>query len=462
MRAGLLVLLMAVPIALAVTPAVASEMTPAVTSGDASASAPARTANQPPFDPDQLTAELLAEPVAVLPGSIARFDPARLDALTAGGDVKVLIAPPGPIDSDDNQAYRSALADVAEAVEDRWDGTVVRVTGIEVESVGQDRLDDIRHLLSTFEVTSELEFIAPYLRGGETGPSTDESVVDRTDPALVADLTARLRDTPVLVTDAAVAADPSAAIADPDQLARSWREKTGSALRLVVLPPLADGESAGVTAADLAPAFPGDAVVLVQGRWLDVAGPNRTAWTVARDMTLSRYEDFLQSRQVGPANTVYVLGNQYAELTSGAVQNQPTPVQRNPLSWLLPFLPVLALLLVVVFAVRHRSHRQARRAAIARHDDVAGLAEAAAALPALAQGILALDGLARSGPARDLLTTATMGYRSARRLVADGRDGAGATTAVRAARAALTDAADRLGVPHVPGTLPRADAVRPS
>jgi len=106
----------------------------------------------------------------------------------------------------------------------------------------------------------------------------------------------------------------------------------------------------------------------------------------------------------------------------------------------------LSVLLVVVFGLRNRAHRKARRAAVARHDDVAGLAGAAAALPALADGILALDGLARTGPARELLTRATIRYRSARRLVAGGKDGA-AKQAIVEGRQALSEAADLLGVP---------------
>ncbi|ACV80407.1 hypothetical protein [Nakamurella multipartita] len=422
------------------------------------AAAPPPAAADESFDPDQVTADLLSNPVVVLPGSIARFDRSRIAALTANGQVKLLVAPPGPIDSDANTGYRRALRDVAQAVEEQWDGTVVRVVGVEVESVGQDGLDDIRHLLTTFEVTSELEFITPYLAGGATGPSTDERVDDRTDPGLLADLTDRLRAHPVVLTDGAVAADPSAAVTDPELVRQSWQDTTGTSLRLVVRPPLADGEPAGVSAADLAAAFPDETVVLLQGRWLDVAGSDQATWTVARDMTLSRYEDFLQSRQVGPTEIVRVLGAQYAELTSGAVQDQPAPVQRNPVSWLLLILPWLALLLVVVFGLRHRSRRRARRIAVARHEDVALLAGAAAELPEVAAGILALDGLARSGPSQDRLTTATMQYRSARRCVADRRDAAAAAAAVRSARTALTEAADLLGVPNVPGRLTRADA----
>ncbi|WP_395726665.1 hypothetical protein [Nakamurella sp.] len=478
-RAGVLFLLLAVagllvsgsPVAAPAVPAVSSGLStglssvpstgstsaPSVGSTDAPVPDAADRGDRLPFDPDAVTAELLARPVVVLPGSIARFDQDRVGALTGGGTVKILVAPPGPLDAADNRAYRSALADVAQSVEDQWDGTVVRITGVGVQSVGQSGLADVRFLLSTFDVTDELEFVTPYLQGGETGPNKDRSVVDRSDPAVVADLIARLRQTRVVITEPAA---DSFAVADPERLAASWSNRTGTGLRLVIAPPLTAGDSAAVTAADLAPAFPDEAVVLLQGRWLDVAGPDRTAWTVARDMTLSRYEDFLEGRQIGPAELLGVLADQYAELTSGAVQDQPTPTQRNPVSWLLLILPLLALVVVVVFAVRRRS-RTVRRASDARHRDVAGLAAAAADLPALAEGILALDGLARTGAARDRLAEATRAYRSARRLV-DARDGAGATAAVRDAGDALTDVADRIGVPNVPGTRARAGAAGPA
>lgn len=435
-------------------------LTTLLATGSSAAGSPtdaAEPGDRPPFDAEQVTADLLARPVVVLPGAIARFDRARIDALTADGTVKILVAPPGPLEGDANRAYRSALVDVARSVEDQWGGTVVRVTGIEVESVAPSGLSDVRYLLSTFDVTDELAFVTPYLQGGETGPNEDAAVVDRTDPATIADLTAQLRRSRVVV--AGTGGDPLDG-ADPEGLATTWRSRTGTGLRLVVAPPLTPGEPAPVTAADLAPAFPGETVVLLQGRWLDVAGPDRTAWTVARDMTLSRYQDFLQTRRIGPAQLLGVLADQYAELTSGAVQNRPTPTQRNPLSWLLLVLPWLALVVIAGFAVRHRS-RKVRRAADARHRDVAGLAAAAADLPALAEGILALHGLARTGPARDRLADATRAYRSARRLV-DARDGAGATAAVRDAGDALTDVADRLGVPNVPGTRTRAGAVPPA
>lgn len=249
-----------------------------------------------PFDSARLTQDLLGNDVVVLPDSIARFDRARVDALTANGEVKVLVTPPGPVDSQDNQNYRAALSDITQAVEQQWDGTVVRVIGVEVESVGQSTLADVRHLLQTVEVTSGLEFVTPYLLDGTRGPSSGGEVTGTTDPTLVAELTARLRTDPVVVADGVIQADPSAGIPDPQRLRQTWQETTGTSLRLVVLPPLTDGEPAGVTAADLAPAFPDEVVVLIQGRWLDVAGPDQRALGVARDMTLSRYMTFRRAR----------------------------------------------------------------------------------------------------------------------------------------------------------------------
>lgn len=421
----------------------------------------AETPYQPPFDPEQVTSDLLAAKVVVLPGSIARFDQQQVDSLTAQGDVKVLIVPPGPLDSADNTEYRAAVGDIRTSVEQQWDGTVVRVVGVEVNSVGQTDIISAQHLLQTFDVTSSLEFITPYLQRGD--PNEDAAdpppVVHRTDPALVSELTARLRADPVVVLDGVTQADPSAGVPDPEEVRQTWRESTGTDLRLVVLPPLLDGEPAGVTAADLAPAFPGQDVALFQGRWFEVAGADQEVLDVARTMTLSRYMDFQESRQIGPANTLRVLGNQYSELTSGAVEDQPSPTQRNPLAWLLVILPALALLFVVAFGVRHRSHRQQRRVADDRHGDIADLAGAAGTLPDLADGILALDGLARSGPASEHLVEATQRYRSARRLIADGKDGAAAAKAVMEGRLALTAAARLLGVPNIPGTVPADDLV---
>lgn len=418
-----------------------------------------QTAYELPFDPEQVTAALVAAKVVVLPGSIATFDQHSVDALTAQGDVKVFVAPPGPLDSDENSDYRSAVGDVAQAVEQQWDGTVIRVVGLDVESVGQTNIAGLRHLLQTFDVTSGLEFIAPYLQGGDPNTGEDPAVVDRTDPALVSELIARLQADSVVQLDGVTQADPSAAVPDPQQLLQTWRESTGTDLRMVVLPPLSDGEPAGGTAADLAPAFPGQVVALFQGRWVEVAGSDQQVLDVGRTMTLSRYMDFLQSRQIGPANTMRVLGDQYAELTSGAVNDQPLPTQRNPLDWLLLVLPWLALLVIVVFGVRHRSRRNQRRAAADRHGDVADLAGAAGTLPDLADGILALDGLARSEPAGEHLMQATLHYRSARRFIADGADGAAAAKAVLEGRQQLTTAAQLLGVPNVPGTLPVQDSI---
>lgn len=435
---GLLVLVAPLPVAAAVEP----------TDG-------AESLYQPPFDTEQVTSDLLAAKVVVLPGSIARFDQQKVDSLTSHGDVKVLVAPPGPLDSAENTDYRTAVGDVRTAVERQWDGRVVRVVGVEVDSVGQTDVIGARHLLQTLDVTSGLEFITPYLQGGDPHQADiDPAVVNRTDSALVSELTAQLRADPVVMLDGATAADPSAGVPNPEKILQTWRESTGTDLRLVVLPPLQDGEAAGVTAEDLAPAFPGQVVALFQGRWFEVAGPDQQVLDVASTMTLSRYLDFQEGRQVGPANTLLVLGNQYAELTSGAVEDQPSPTQRNPLAWLLLVLPWLALLVVVVFALRNRSHRKRRREAADRHGCVADLAGAAGTLPDLADGILALDGLARSGPASEHLVEATQRYRSARRLIADGKDGAAAAKAVLEGRKALTAAAHLLDVPNVPGTLP--------
>lgn len=404
----------------------------------------------PGWTVQEAVAALLEDDVVVLPDALARIDENRVRALVdVEGEpaVKVLVVPPGPLDSDANRGYRSRIGEVEDLLGESWDGELVTVTGLEVGYsiliAAPSRLWTLRQVLSTLDPTEQIDGAIRHARTGSTGDDPVEPAPTPSDPAEVERVIAALRSDPLLVEPGAEPVQESAV--------QRWQEETGHGLRLVVAPALDPGEQQRVTAADLAPAFPEDHVVVFHGRWFELAGAEQDLLGVARDMTLSSYSSFLLGRDVGPANILGPLRTQVAEFTSGAVTGQQAPTQRNPVAWLLVALPVLALALVVWFALRRRRNR-AQEVVISRHRGVADLAAAAALLPGLAEGILALDGLARDRAAKDLLTLAATRYRTARDLVRIGQDGPAALAAARQAQDALTEAARLLGVPHVPGT----------
>lgn len=441
LRRPVLPLLAALLVLLFAAPAVSAEPEPVV----------------PDWTVDEAVSALLADDLVVLPDSLARIDEATVRAaITAGGEpaIKVLVVPPGPIDSEANRNYVSRVGEVEDQLRASWDGDLITVLGLEVGysilNVVPSRLWSYRLLLSTLDPTEQIEGAILHARTGSTGDDPVEPALAPSDPAEVARMVAALQANPILVEPGA---DPVS-----DSISQRWKDETGHDLRLVVLPVLAPGEQQRVTAADLAAAFPEDQVVLFQGLWFELAGPDQTLLTVARDMTLSSYSSFLLGRDVGPANILGPLRTQVAEFTSGAVTDQQAPTQRNPLAWLLVALPVLAVGVIVWFALRRNRIRE-QQVVRTRHDGVADLAAAAALLPSIAEGILALDSLAQDAAEKDLLTLATLRYRTARNLVQLGQDGPGALAAARQAQEALTEAAQRLGVPNVPGTT-TAERVR--
>jgi hypothetical protein len=74
-------------------------------------------------------------------------------------------------------------------------------------------------------------------------------------------------------------------------------------------------------------------------------------------------------------------------------------------------------------------------------------------LPGIAAGVLALDGLARSGKARELLDAATERYDVARSIIRNQGDGDVAWQAADSAAAALRTASALLHVP-LPALIP--------
>jgi len=435
-----------------------------LTAGFASSPADAATSAAPADDrawsATDAAEQLQDDNIVVLPGSIARFDEARVRGYLAGTPYKVLVVPPSPLDSAQNTEYVDRLIEVEDLLQDAYyadlDPAVesdrpelITVKGLDVRMVGPDDLTTLRRYLETYDLTTSLEFAIRYQVDGVQLDNEPPAIDPVSDPAVVSDLVARLRTERVVVDDA-VDYRPS------DGMLTAFEETTGNTARVVVLPPRAIDEVPDVTATDLAAAIPGDVVVLIRGRWFEVAGPGAPGspgtaeFAYARMMVLSKYQDFLLGRDIGPGNIMRVLGDYYAELTSGVVTDQELPQQRNPLRWLLLALPVLAAALVVGFALRY-NRRRGRTAATVRHRSAADLGAAAAALPDLAAGILAVDGLAQEGRPAELVDRAVERYRAALDLVRDAQQPGPAWEAIEQSRAALQEAAELLGVPQVPG-----------
>jgi hypothetical protein len=360
-----------------------------------------------------------AADVAALPGAPAVL---AADAFRAAvrevapeTPVKVLLVPFAPIA--ERQEYGRRINDLQDRVEEEQGADLIVVEGLSVDmpvaSVSPGDLAALQPVLQSFDVTSLVVSAVRYLATRDTGghPPPPVALPSAAGPDAVAGIVAALREDPTLYLDGAESrGDPQA----------RWREHvTDLPLRLVVSPPVPGGEPVAVAADQLAPAFPGEAVVVLTGRWFDIAGPDQALLSTAVTATYGWGSYGYLGWDIAPSGAVNVLAQRVAELRSGAVTDQETPVLADPVGAVLRALPAIAAITVAALAVVlvRRNTALPDPEGDRRHADVVTRAETAARLPGLAARILELD-----GSDHDRLAEAAERYGRARDLVEAGGD----------------------------------------
>src|SRR5262249_38797079 len=153
--------------------------------------------------------------------------------------------------------------------------------------VGPSTIPELRQTTAYLDVSSSVIFAARYAAGIAEDKVGDFDYPNATPQAPTArqvdDLAGKLRDG---------AADKAAGRDDPvdARMARLAKQEYGLNVRIAALPALSPGEAFVDYAPELLKRFPGEVVMVAQGRWLDVAAGEQAKADSARDYAYGRYE----------------------------------------------------------------------------------------------------------------------------------------------------------------------------
>ena len=297
---------------------------------------------------ERMTAMVAAEPVVRLPGAVARWDETRVRAAIGADAVRILVAPPGLSEADQDR-----VRDVENAT--------VRVIGTEV-SGGIYRVAG----------STAADWRSPFATGDVT-------------QALVT-LIAGLGDRPKLAeTDTLRRREPTAA--ETAKVAATARRLTGSAafpgvsVLVVELPRQPFGAPMPRYGPALARLHPDTPIVVMYGSWIEYDGPGAAAFAdVASASFYGQFAERLGKYAYPQSAVLTAYLNRVTDLRYAGVFDRPLPYRpADPLRVALPVLPWLFTACVLVFVAL--SVRSARRPA-RLHD--AGTPARLAALTALA------------------------------------------------------------------------------
>jgi len=281
----------------------------------------------PALDLAKALDELPDQQIYRAPGAVATFDD---DAVRAalGPDTRVLVAPYAadnyPGDHEHYDKLAKPLDDWAAANHTQ----VIFIEGIDASlagensiGVGPSDIPELRQTTAYLDVTEAVLVLAR--RAG--GMSVDEAVkVDYPNATPVPptgqqldDLTAHLRTTPVY--NAPGRDDPI------DQRTARLADKYGITVRIAAFPVLTEGEPLVDYAPALLERFPGEVVMVAQGRWLDVAAADRAKAVSARDYAYGRYEGGSFSRGSAMTDRVGTVLERLRFLLRDTAYGRPQP-----------------------------------------------------------------------------------------------------------------------------------------
>lgn len=382
---------------------------------------------------DRVAQAMRSEQVVTAPGAIAVFDPdVVLPALAR--DVRLVLGPPDP--RLDSRFYDEVVVPLRAAAEEQ-EVAVVLVTGLDVRLVeGRDGgaggagttasgLDGLQVLLGSYDIT-DLVVLAASLAADPDAGGTPDPVPD-TPPATAEQAAPVLAGLQADRYWAAPGTDPGLAGA------QRWDDLlTGVGLRIATLPAAERGAPQPDLLPALTAAFPGEVVVVVRGRWVDVGGPDQELLTSARNWALGRYSAFFTERGTPVDALVREVLERAEELRTGDPFARdplaPTTVERLAQRWVPPTAIAVSLALLAASGTV-AARRSATRS---RVDATAERATALAELASLDAELLVLLDAPTGRRGQYALATAAERRDTARALY-EGSDDAGTATAVREA-----------------------------
>jgi hypothetical protein len=340
----------------------------------ASANVPEGTAGETPGATvptvEQMTVLVKANPVVRLPGSVAHWDEARVRAAIGTADTRILVAPPG---------LPEAEQDKVRAV----DAATIRILGTEVSGglyrVSGSEPADWRPQFATGDVTAALLTLIAGL-------------ADQPLPGTV-DLLRRRDPTPAEVaTVAAGARRITGSAAFP-----------GASVLVVTLPMQPVGKPMPRYGPALARLYPDTPVVVVYGDWIEYDGPHAADFAdVAAASFYGQFDDRLSSYAYSQQTVLNAYLARVADVRYAGLFDRPLPYEPfDPVRVTLPALPwVFAVCVLVFLALSVRSMRRppavrrvgtpARLAALSSLAVEMSLLTDRASDPALTRGIAAL------------------------------------------------------------------------
>jgi hypothetical protein len=256
--------------------------------------APAAADPPPKLDVPEALDALTTQQVYVAPGATARLDMGAVRKVLAP-DTKLLVGPyaRGYAEPKGDKDYGEHF-DVVYTPMQKWIKShhvhLIYVEGVLVSLDGEvdefpSTLTDLREMTAYEDVTGPVLGLIAYIDDHDANVPFPKYRVAPPSRQQVDALAGHLREHPVY--NAPGRDDP--VTWKPDDVAAA-REAIGHDLRIAALPAVTPGDTFVDYAPALAKRFPDSVVMVIQGRWLDVLGPNQTILTSARDYAYGRYQ----------------------------------------------------------------------------------------------------------------------------------------------------------------------------
>jgi hypothetical protein len=332
-----------------------------------------------------MTAMVAADTVVRLPGAIASFDERRVREAAGEEPVRVLVAPPG-LDEDE----QDRVGDVENAD--------IRIVGTEVSGgvyqASSDRIAGWRAQFATGDVTDLMIAILTADRDRPT-PDDVDAVVRRAPTA--AELAAVLPD---LRRDRLHVADGATLDTLPASAGTAFPDTPAVVL---ALPRQPYGRPVPHFGPALTAAFPGTPVVVMYGDWIEYDGPQREDFAELTAASFyGQYGDLLSAAAYPQRNVLGVYLGRVTDVRWAGLFDRPLPYRPwDPLRVALPALPWLFAACVLAFLVLSVTELRRRRAPRAGAARLAGLTALAIDMSALTRDAALTRGITLLGSAAD-------------------------------------------------------------
>jgi hypothetical protein len=336
---------------------------------------------------EEMTARLDARPVVRLPGAVAAWDEQRLRTAIGDEDVRILVAPPGLTEKQQDQVNDVENADILVI------GT--QVTGTGLQSVGDD-VTSWRAQFATADITGQLLSLVAAIRHRPQPSDVDLFTRRAPTAAELAAVTADLRaGRPHLAPGATLETVPDAA-----------RDAFPDGVLVAALPRQTFGKPVPDYGPALAKTFPDKPIVVMYGYWIEYHGPQaRDFADVATAAFYARFGDRVSRFAYPQGNVLGAYLNTVTDVRYAGLFDRPLPYAPfDPLRVALPVLPWLFAACVLGFLVLSaRSLRGPGRFPHAPPARLAGLTTLAIELSGLSHDAALTRGLGKLRAAREAI-----------------------------------------------------------